>query len=221
MEQLYNLFSVPVMRFAGNDNYDAIQCEIKNALQHIEENKDYSTSSYFAEKTYSNKNYNFLEKYNCLHLKKKIINDLDSYLNNLRWNFLKNKDNFSIVNSWINIIHTGDYHNNHLHPGHTISGVYYYRTSAKQGGICFENPNRLMLFGQFPQGPVSPSSVTIIPNDGDTILFPSWLSHSTRKNESVEDRISIAFNIDYSYTKESSDLVMDGFYPYHDTHFVF
>jgi ectoine hydroxylase-related dioxygenase (phytanoyl-CoA dioxygenase family) len=40
--------------------------------------------------------------------------------------------------------------------------------------------------------------------DGDIILFPAWLQHSTMENATDEERISIAFNINFikasSYT---------------------
>ena len=37
---------------------------------------------------------------------------------------------------------------------------------------------------------------TVVPDDGDILLFPSWLNHSVRKNRSQEQRVSVAFNID-------------------------
>lgn len=215
MEILYNLFAIPVIRIpiTDIDYYNKIQIELKNVIEIIKNNDDFSNVSYYANKKYENKEYNFLKKYNCINLEKQINISLEIYLNTLRLNY---QGNFNIVNSWLNIIHSNDHHEAHSHPGHTISGVYYFRVNEQQGGICFKNPNTIITFGQFPQGCASPMTTTIIPDDGDIILFPSWLEHFTRKNNTNEDRISIAFNIDYDYAKNNIGLLKDGFFPYHD-----
>jgi uncharacterized protein (TIGR02466 family) len=87
------------------------------------------------------------------------------------------------------------------HPGYTISGIYYYRVSAEQGGLGFNNPNPIVYNAGFPEGRTSPQSIELIPSDGDIILFPSWLQHGTYENTSDEERISIAFNIDFVLDK--------------------
>jgi uncharacterized protein (TIGR02466 family) len=103
---------------------------------------------------------------------------------------------FEIKNSWINIAEKGIFHDYHVHPQYTISGVYYFRVSADQGGIQFRNPNIMLENCHFPEGPRSPQSIEVIPTDGDIILFPAWLAHNTVKNITDEDRVSVAFNLD-------------------------
>jgi uncharacterized protein (TIGR02466 family) len=101
------------------------------------------------------------------------------------------------MNSWINIAEKGVKHDYHAHPGYTIAGVYYFRVSDEQGGICFNNPNLMIYNAHFPEGRCSPQSVELIPKDGDIVLFPAWLQHSTHENKTDEERISIAFNINF------------------------
>jgi hypothetical protein len=56
----------------------------------------------------------------------------------------------------------------------------------------------MMIYNaSFPEGRTSPQSIEIIPKDGDIILFPAWLQHSTMENSVDEERISIAFNINF------------------------
>ena len=43
--------------------------------------------------------------------------------------------------------------------------------------------------------PFNTLNCTISTNEGDLILFPSQLSHSTETNNSNEDRIILAFNV--------------------------
>lgn len=195
---VYQMFSTPVARIpATPENYDSIQAEIQSAIQIIEETNDSTSVSYLYKGTketeISKKTYDFIEKYNCKNLKTKIIKAVEEYLNKIGW---QGSRAIILKNSWINIADKDDHHGHHCHPGYSISGVYYYRVNEKQGTISFNNPNPLMFACNFPQGVACPQTVDIIPDDGDILLFPSWLVHSTRKNATDEQRISIAFNID-------------------------
>ena len=198
MSDMYNLFSTPVIRVPATDeNYDIVQLEIKDAIELVFKNKDSSSLSYFfkdAEETnIVDKTYDFIEKYNCTNLKNRILDAVQEYADRCGW---QGPREFIIKNSWLNVTVKGDSHNHHCHPGYAISGTYYYRINEEQGSISFNNPNPAMMHGQFPQGQLSPQTVDVVPDDGDILLFPSWLVHTTRKNRSEEDRISIAFNID-------------------------
>ena len=104
----------------------------------------------------------------------------------------------------------------HCHPGYDISGVYYFRVSKQQGGLSFNNPNVISFHGQFPQGPLCPQTLTVIPDDGDIVLFPSWMIHGVKKNSSDEQRISVAFNLDYTGSNEIAfGLAKQSHIPYH------
>lgn len=199
MTDLYNLFPTPVIRVPADDiNYHPTQREIQSALKIIDETNDTTSVTYLYkgknETSISKKTYDFIEKFNCKSLEKRIYAAVNEYIDRAGW---RGGTEFLIKNSWINIIEEGQSHTHHCHPGYSISGTYYYRVSSEQGSISFSNPNIAMMNCQFPQGVVSPQTTDIIPDDGDIILFPSWLSHTTRNNTSNEDRISIAFNIDY------------------------
>ena len=44
--ELYNLFSVPVLRYPANESYDDIQCEIQEAIKKIKDTDDKSCKSF-------------------------------------------------------------------------------------------------------------------------------------------------------------------------------
>jgi len=198
---MYSLFPIPVMRLPASSNYDEIQIEVKSAIEQIKKDEDYSTVTYLYKQNNINidkKKYNFLEKYNCVKLKQRIELAAKQYIDNVGWmGIFQTESKISIENSWLNIMEYDTNHSNHCHPGYKISGCYYFRVNEKQGSISFNNPNPLMFACEFPQGIMSPQATDIVPSDGDIILFPSWLVHSTRKNMSDEERISVAFNIDF------------------------
>lgn len=217
MTELYSLFPTPVVRVpATENNYDPVQLEIKAALENIKKTNDSSSLTYLykgaPETSISNKTYDFIEKFNCVNLEKRIYDAVNEYADVIGW---RSPRKFSIKGSWINIMEQDVNHSHHCHPGYLISGTYYFRVSEEQGSINFNNPNPMMMHGQFPQGQLCPQTADIVPDDGDIILFPSWLIHSTRKNRSSDERISIAFNVDYSGSTEVTfGLIKESHIPY-------
>jgi len=198
MIDVYQMFPTPVVRVsATTENYNLVQEEIQSAIKIIEETNDSTSVSYLYKGTketeISKKTYDFVEKYNCKNLKTRILQAADDYMTNIGW---QGPRTVVLKNSWINIADKDDQHGHHCHPGYSISGVYYFRVSEQQGAISFNNPNPAMMYCQFPQGRLCPATVDVIPDDGDILLFPSWLIHTTRRNRTSDKRISIAFNID-------------------------
>jgi uncharacterized protein (TIGR02466 family) len=215
---LMYLFPTPVYReFATIDTYDSIQLEIQACLKHIKDYDDLENVSHIYKDAGKRKQENplggyfisddLIGKHNLTNLEKRIYEVLENYLSAVEWTAIINNPDpvipqlksktCKIMNSWINIAEKGVKHDYHSHPGYTIAGVYYYRVSDKQGGLCFNNPNMMIYNASFPEGRTSPQSVEVIPKDGDIILFPAWLQHSTMENATDEERISIAFNINF------------------------
>ena len=111
---------------------------------------------------------------------------------------------------WVNINSKYSFNAPHMHPSFIWSGVYYLKvpTSEKKnsGQIQFLDPrsgiesfsNRIIEF----QNAFS-SNFSIQPQKHMLLIFPSWLTHWVLPTETVEDRISIAFNIRYQNKSKS------------------
>ena len=86
--------------------------------------------------------------------------------------------------AWLNINHPKDSNNVHEHTGGVqfLSGVYYLKVPKDSGDIQFYNHLREKV-----------SSIS--PKENMVILFPCGVLHGVEENNSSEDRISIAFNI--------------------------
>ena len=102
-------------------------------------------------------------------------------------------------NMWANINYPGGYNRPHLHPNSLFSGVYWIKTPVKSGNLMLYEPrpgaqcnmpNRKE--GQLP--PQLWREIHYEPRAGTIVMFPAWLWHEVRPNESNDTRISVSFN---------------------------
>ena len=98
------------------------------------------------------------------------------------------KNCFSIANLknmptavWFNINPKNAHHRWHSHGGASTIGVYYIQTPTDSGNIEFRH-NKEML--------------SITPYEGLLLIGPAGIEHQVLPNNSNEDRISMAFNLD-------------------------
>jgi len=99
---------------------------------------------------------------------------------------------------WANLNRYSSYNLNHIHPGCLVSGVYYTKVPENSGAIYFNNPvgNECGLSGFISGFPELKSFREFPAEEGDLLLFPSWLDHGVLPNmNESEDRISISFNV--------------------------
>ena len=99
------------------------------------------------------------------------------------WAIINEKDNFNVL---------------HTHPNSYLSSAYYVKAKKNCGKFEIENPN-IAKRHSFPEialrNELNLEVASIDINEGDLLLFPSYLPHKVGKNESDEDRIVISFNI--------------------------
>ena len=97
------------------------------------------------------------------------------------------------LQSWFSKFTPGDYAQIHNHTCVDISGVYYYKTNGVDGDFFFESPNPHLstshMFGHLGR------RWEYKPESGKILLFPGWLNHGVKTNETKDERISLSFNI--------------------------
>ncbi len=102
-------------------------------------------------------------------------------------------------NMWANINYPGNSNRPHLHPNSLFSGVYWVKTPEKSGNLMLYEP-RPGVHTTMPnrkEGKLPPElwrEVHYQPKAGTVVMFPSWLWHEVRPNESNDTRISVSFN---------------------------
>jgi uncharacterized protein (TIGR02466 family) len=109
---------------------------------------------------------------------------------------------WEITTSWVNKSIPGHSHSSHWHSNSLISGVLYLKTDPKTGAVCFHKSERYYnlfneTFGiEFDKDTdYSSPTIGVLPNTYTILMFPSHLAHSVCKNESVNTRYTLAFNV--------------------------
>ena len=102
-------------------------------------------------------------------------------------------------NMWANINYPGNFNRPHIHPNALFSGVYWVKAPVQSGnfmvydprpGVQMSMPNRKE--GKLPSELWR--EVHYEPKAGTAIMFPAWLWHEVKPNESNDTRISVSFN---------------------------
>lgn len=103
---------------------------------------------------------------------------------------------------WLNINRRFNSNIHHWHPNSNLSGVLYIKAPKDCGNIFFESPHEFTEFNTmhiqkryFIDKYMAWRYMGIEPKEGNLIIFPSHLKHCVDANQSTEDRISLAFNM--------------------------
>ena len=134
--------------------------------------------------------------------KKEEYNPLTKELFNMQ-DEIYQKENLSLKpvlgNMWANINYPKCYNRPHIHPNSLFSGVYWVKAPKNSGNLMVYDPRPgiQMAMPNRKEGKLPPElwrEVHYEPVAGRCIMFPSWLWHEVKPNESNQTRISVSFN---------------------------
>ena len=116
------------------------------------------------------------------------------------WEYVPNKQR--VVAMWAIINKKNSYNVKHNHQNCYLSSAYYIKKPENSGDITFYDPKEAKTY-RFPEvekhTSYSAESITVKPEEGDLLIFPSYLYHDVGVNLSDEERIVVSFNIDIGY----------------------
>lgn len=180
-------FATPIYYSMAND-INKLQDEIKTCYPKL----NLAKNSYWGNQNHSLSDptftENIIDKYDLKILKNEIINQVTAYTKQ----FSDINFNINIAECWITNTAPKEHTVVHSHGYYDISGSYYFKTNENDGSIYFLNPNIASMTSHFL---VPNDHVEYPPKEGAFIIFPSWLYHGVRSNDTDEDRISVSFNI--------------------------
>ena len=180
-----------IINFQGNAIYHT------TSLYNLSEKE----KQYISSLKYSTKNdIHFISK-NVKILDNPICNNLTNMLNFYAEHYIKNileiDHNLKLLNSWVTINKKGSAHHRHTHNNTFISVCFY--PQVKSGGISFYKPSQITsntnlnpkILGS---NPFNNSTYDLELLSRDIVIFPGWLEHYGRNNNSNLDRIMIGAN---------------------------
>jgi len=92
----------------------------------------------------------------------------------------------------------------HIHANSLISSAYYIGAEKNCGKIVFDDPRPAATIKKGPYrsiGNWNQGNITIEPEAGLLVMFPSYLVHHVQPNMSEKERIIFSFNLDVVSTK--------------------
>lgn len=114
-----------------------------------------------------------------------------------------------LIGVWFQIQNGGTFHDVHTHGNCSWSGVYYVqldtpeqrrahpKLGALNGATRFYSPMFMMLGGAYVDRGnawMQQSTLDVVPQEGDLVLFPSFLPHKAMPYSGDSDRIIVSFN---------------------------
>ena len=186
-----NFFFTPIYYSIVN-NKQEIQSSIGKCIDKVDFSmkEEWGSTCYLSTPFFTE---NVIEKYKLDLLEKEIDSHLKEYCSQLQYTMRK----YSMT-SWFTLSKKGNYSHIHHHSPADISGVYYYKTSEKDGDLFFESPNPHLdssrcYMGKYGEAWKHP------PIEGKILLFPGWLRHGVETNETDSKRISLSFNVTFQH----------------------
>jgi uncharacterized protein (TIGR02466 family) len=99
---------------------------------------------------------------------------------------------------WVNVMPSGGVHTGHIHPHSVVSGTYYVSVPEGASTLKFEDPRLPMMMAAPLRRAEAAQNlqpfIFLSPQEGEVILWESWLRHEVVLNKSKQKRISISFN---------------------------
>ena len=182
-----HLYATPVYSNFAKD-YQSLNYHIDKVIDKVDFNykKEWGATHYIS--TDFMKRINIIKKLGLNKIEKEIDTHLRNYCNDLDFTM---RD--YALESWFAKFEKGNYAHIHNHNPADISGAYYYKTNGEDGDFFFESPNPYLeitkCYRQFSQ------RWKHKPQEGKILLFPGWLKHGVKTNNTDNTRISLAFNI--------------------------
>ena len=192
---IHKLFVSPVFQFKI-ENYETLNKQLSEYIYNLKKNdaegiqrsnvNGWHSKNFKIEK--DNTPYNFVKAIHG-HVKEVIVEGFG-------WKYVPEKVGMSEI--WAIINKKGTFNKSHNHPGSYLSAAYYVKAPKNCGNINFYDPNEIKKFNS-PAienlTELSTSGFSIKPEEGNLLIFPSYLYHDVGKNLSDDDRIVISFNV--------------------------
>ena len=202
MVQTLSLFATRVARAPlGGRDHDGLRQELLDACDMLE-SEDTAGRRWCRENGY--KGYTSYASLNDLptrfsafgDLKRRLDKHADAFGQEVGFELAGGK--LKLDSLWVNVLPPGGVHTGHIHPHSVISGTYYVSLPDGASALKLEDPRLAMMMAAPTRKPEAAPDlqpfVFLSPQEGEVILWESWLRHEVVLNRAKAKRISISFN---------------------------
>jgi len=200
---IHKLFATPVFQFKVKD-HEKLNANLSKYIYDLyESDKEGAQRSNVGG--WHSKNFK-IEKDNVAHNFIKSIHEhvKEVMVDGFGWKYTPEK--VGVTEIWAIINKKNSFNQIHNHPNTYLSAAYYVKAPNKCGSIQFHEPNEVKKF-RHPviekQNELNSSGFSVEAEEGNLLIFPSYLYHSVGKNLSSEDRIIVSFNVDIITYKDA------------------
>lgn len=193
---IHKLFPTPVFQFKVK-NYEDLNKNLTKYIYELKKNDQvgikrsnvngWHSKNFKIEK--GNIPYNFVKSIHG-YVKEVIVDGFG-------WKYIPEK--VGITEIWAIINKKNTFNQSHNHPNSYLSAAYYVKAPTNCGDIHFYDSNEVKKFYKPPTDNLTELSTTgfaIKPEEGNLLVFPSYMYHDVGSSLSDEDRIVISFNVD-------------------------
>lgn len=192
-----NFFSTPI--YMGEISNSIVENEISQVINRVTFGNDWQPDNDTANTTFNPQgSTDVINEFDMKELNSHIIQHATNYMNEIGHPY--KKGSLNVFTSWLNTFDKDQVIGLHEHgyQPNTFSGCYYHKVPKDSGNIQFKSTNPFVI--SFPHKADNYSNiVSVEPENGMILLFPSWLMHKVLPNKTNETRISLAFNIEFYY----------------------
>ena len=187
--EVRGLYPTPVYVTPTINNFDSVQKEVLEAESEAEYsyNGDWDDTHYL-----SGLDGNVIHDENLREFAKELAYHVNVYCTNLEFPGKR----FMIESSWFSKFDRGNYAHLHNHGATDVSGVYYVKVPDGSSNIFFEPTNRHLETSEAFAALAKREELKA--NVGMLVLFPGWLQHGVRTNDTDDSRVSMSFNINFT-----------------------
>ena len=198
-KKIYNLFPVPIFQYKI-ENYQEINQELLNYILELQK-KNKIGNTHSNRGGWHSPNFDLVNEGPPINFINKFKDFLKHIISSdMGWEYIPNKQR--IVAMWAIINKKNSFNVMHNHQNCYLSASYYVRKPEDSGDITFFDPKEAKTY-RFPKiekyTEYSAGAVTIKPEEGDLLIFPSYLYHAVGENLSDDSRVVLSFNVDIDY----------------------
>ena len=177
------------------ENYEKLNNELEKYIYELRKN-DPEGISRSNQGGWHSKNFKFEDSIVSKYAKLIEKNIHDVITSGYDWKYIPNK--VHITEMWSIVNKKNDINHKHNHQRNHLSAAYYVRAPKNCGEIQFYEPAEIKNMWSPPinkANEFNADKMAIKPQEGLLVIFPAYLNHMVKANQSNKDRIVISFNI--------------------------